>query len=85
MVLQKQLPLSEVNQAYSDPRFFLLERLKAPTAADITRKSKTKTNSPPVHKHQCRGNHATDLKHIEPSKQMKEFLYQQLKVAAGNH
>ena len=60
----------------------LLERLRAPTPAAIARKRQTKTN-PPVGKRQCRGNSVSDPKSVEPSKRVREFPNEQLKVSGG--
>ena len=51
----------------------LLDSLKSPTAADITRKRQTKTNPPPVGERQCRGNTVSDPKSIDVSKRVQEF------------
>ena len=50
----------------------LLDRLKLPTAADITQKRQTKTiDSPPlVGKRQCQGIAISDPKSIDPSKRV---------------
>ena len=61
----------------------VLTRLKSPTEADITRKRKTKTNPPPIGKHRSQGKSASDPKGIEPSKRVKEFPTEQLKVSGG--
>ena len=42
----------------------LLQRLKAPTPAEIARKRKTKSNPPPKGKHSCRVGSASDPKGI---------------------
>ena len=61
----------------------LLERLRASTLAAIARKWQTKTNPPPVGKRQCRGNFVSDPKSVEPSKRVREFPNEQLKVSGG--
>ena len=60
-----------------------MERLRAPTPAAIARKRQTKTNPPPVGKRQCRGNSVSDPKSVEPSKRVREFPNEQLKVSGG--
>ena len=65
------------------PVVSLLQRLKAPTPAEIARKRKTKSNPPPKGKRSCRGWSASDPKGISPSDRVKEFPNQDLKVARG--
>ena len=61
----------------------LLDWLKVPTLAAITRKRQTKSNPPPVGKCQCRGSSSSDPKKIEPSTCVKEFPNELLKVSVG--
>lgn len=61
----------------------LLDRLKSPIPAEITRKRKLKTNPPPVGKRQCKGTVASDPKSVEPKKRVREFPNEMLKVSAG--
>ena len=46
----KTIAIEAGKSSLQQPTVSLLERPKVPTAADITRKRKTKTNSPPVDK-----------------------------------
>ena len=59
----------------------VLDRLKSPTTAEIARKRKVKSNPPPVGKRRSRGNCVSDRKGIEPSKRVREFPNEQLKVS----
>ena len=61
----------------------LLDRLKPATPADIARKRRMKNNPPPVGKRHCRGSSTSDPKGVEPSRRVKEFPNEQLKVSAG--
>ena len=61
----------------------LLDRLRSPTAADINRKRKIKSNSPPVGTRHCKGTTSSDPKSVEPSKRVKDFPGECLNVSAG--
>ena len=72
----KKLPIDAGKCSLERHTLSLLERLKAPIATDIARKCKIKTSYPSIGKCQCKVNHATDPKHIEPSKRVEEFFKQ---------
>ena len=74
---------SESSSSSSGQPPSLLEKLKAPTPAAIARKRQIKANPPPVGKRQCRGSSASDPKTIQPSKRVKDFPNEQLKVSGG--
>ena len=61
----------------------LLDRLKSSMEAEISRKRKTKTNLSPAGKRRSQGKSASDPKGIEPSKRVKEFPNEQLKLSGG--
>ena len=74
---------SSDSEASSSSIVSLLDRLKSPMPADISRKRQTKTNPPPIGKRQCRGNTASDPRSVEPSKRVQEFPNELLKVSGG--
>lgn len=61
----------------------LLDRLKSPSAADIARCRKLKTNKPPLGKRKCRGGLSSDPKGVSPTQRVKEFAEENLTVSAG--
>ena len=62
----------------------LLDRLRSPTAADIARARKIKTNSePPRGKRRCRGALSSDPKGVTPSQRVREFENEALTVSHG--
>lgn len=75
--------LSDQSSEPSSTVVSLLGRLKSPAEAQVARQRKTKTNPPPVDKRQLQGKSASDPKGIEPSKRVKEFPNEQLKVSGG--
>ena len=51
----------------------ILDRLRAPTQAEISRRRKIKTNPPPKGKRRCKGALVSDPKGISPAQRVKEF------------
>ena len=62
----------------------LLDRLKAPSAADISRPRKTKKNEPPHGKRQCKGAVSSDPKGVSPQQRVREFGNESLTVSHGH-
>ena len=61
----------------------ILDRMKSPIPAEITRKRNLKTNPSPAGKCQYEGTVASDPKSIEPRKRIRELPNKMLKVSAG--
>ena len=61
----------------------LLDRLKSPTPADISRKRKIKKNAPPKGKRRCRGSLLSDPKGVTPFQRVREFSEESLIVSHG--
>ena len=62
----------------------LLERLRSPTPADISRPRKIKTNHPPTGKRRCRGALTSDPKNVSPRQRVLEFNEESLTVSRGH-
>ena len=61
----------------------LLDRLKFPMQADISRTRKIKKNGPPKGKQSCRGSLLSDPEGVIPSQWVKEFNEESLIVSHG--
>ena len=72
---------SESDSVNSTPS--ILDRLKCPLPAEISRKRKVKSNPPPKGKRPCRGSSNSDPKNVDPGKRASEFPNQMLKVSCG--
>ena len=59
------------NEAGNSEVVSLMDRLRAPTKSDLTRKRKIATN-PPKGKRTCRGGATTDPKGVTPAQRLKE-------------
>lgn len=62
----------------------LLDRLKSPRPADISRTRKVQCNKPPTGKRACRGSLASDPKGVTPSQRVREFKNENLTVSRGH-
>ena len=60
------------NEAGNSEVVSLMDRLRAPTKSDLTRKRKIATN-PPKGKRTCRGGATTDPKGVTPAQRLKEL------------
>ena len=66
---------TEASSSSNPPRpvISMLDRLRAPTLADISRSRKTKSNPPPKGKRRCMGTLHSDPKGVSPAQRIKEY------------
>ena len=62
----------------------LLDRLKSPTPADITRPRRIQKNDPPRGRRRCKGSSSSDSKSVTPSQRVREFDKGDLVVSHGH-
>ena len=70
------------NKAGNSEVVSLMDRLRAPTKSDLTRKRKIATN-PPKGKRTCRGGATTDPKGVTPAQRLKELPGEALSISNG--
>lgn len=73
---------SEAEETSGEQAPSLLDRLKSPTASDLSRKRRVSVNQPPKGKKRCKGSTAAEPS-VSPAERVREFPDEQLSVVQG--